>query len=159
MLAVVSQLANGVQRDLIELSKKVGKVIKHGLDGYQNNVLSVRATEMLYNGLSQTSSLCTHSSRGSYCDSQPWRRSRKRTSSGFPSPQACSDVPAGNRASRPTEDEVTEGRLLASSSLAMFPPLCYVVLDITGCTESSASSVRDLKGNTASGYDFQNKTE
>lgn len=71
MLAVVSQLANGVQRDLIELSKKVGKVIKHGLDGYQNNVLSVRATEMLYNGLSQTSSLCTHSSRGSYCDSQP----------------------------------------------------------------------------------------
>lgn len=92
----------------------------HKNSRYQNNVLSVRATEMLYNGLSHTSSLCIHSSRGSYCDSQPCRRSRRRTSSGFPSPQACSEVPAGNRASRPTEEEVTEGRLLASSPLAMF---------------------------------------
>ncbi|KAG7241000.1 hypothetical protein INR49_026030, partial [Caranx melampygus] len=35
---------------------------------------------------------------------------------------ACSDVPGGKRASRPTEEEVTEGRLLASSPLAMFSP-------------------------------------
>lgn len=125
--------------------KKVKPGLNTDSEGYQNNVLSVRATEMLYNGLSQTSSLCTHSSRGSYCDSQPCRRSRRQTSSGFSSPQTCSDVPAGNRASRPTEEEVTEGRLLASSPLAMFPPLCYVVLDITGYMERSASSVTDFK--------------
>lgn len=98
---------------------------------YQNSVLSDRAAMMLYKGLSQTSSLCTHSTAGSYCDSQPWSRSRSRTSSGFASPQACSDPPAGNRASRPTEEEETEGRL-ASSPLAIFSPLCYVVVQITG---------------------------
>ncbi|TNN51471.1 hypothetical protein EYF80_038321 [Liparis tanakae] len=90
---------------------------------------------MLYSGLSQTSSLCDHSSSDSYCDSQPCTRSRRRTSSGFSSPHTCSEDPAGNRDSRPTEEEGTEGRLLASSSLAMFPPLCYDVLEITGYME------------------------
>ena len=53
---------------------------RHGC--YQNSVLSVRATQTLHSGLSHTSSLWSHSSGGSYGDSQPWRRSRRRTSSG-----------------------------------------------------------------------------
>lgn len=83
---------------------------------------------MLYSGLSHTSSRCSHSSSGSYWQSQAWSRSRRRTSSGLPSPQAASEAPQqGNRASRPTEDEDIEGRLRASSPLAMSPP-DFVVL-------------------------------
>lgn len=119
-------------------------MITRGIDNYQNKVWRVRATEMLYNGLSQTSSLCPNSSRGSYCHNQTWRRSRRRTSSGLTSEQGCSDAPVGNRASRPTEDEITEGRLLASSPLAMF--LHFVMLFwITGFMQKQTSSVKDVK--------------
>ena len=110
---------------------------------------------MLYNGLSQTSSLCPNSSRGSYCHSQTWRRSRRRTSSGFESTQACSDVPAGNRVSRATEDEVTEGRLLTSSPLAMFPHF-VVLFCITGYMQKQTSSGPEVK-RIVSVSDFQNK--
>lgn len=136
------------------------KVFAGGLDTYQNKVLSVRATEMLYNGLSHTSSLCSHSSRGSYCVSQPWRRSRRRTSSGLASPPPCSDVPAGNRASRPTDDEVTEGRLLASSPLAMFFPPDFVVL--FWISRGIWRGKRQALGTrivALSGLDFQSKME